>query len=143
MNANDRRIMIQVAAVGAGALLLGYLVKRSAGAAWDGVRSGASRAADFVGQHASATFNPGSTQNAAYRGVNAMGASVSGDEHWTLGGWLYDVFNPPAPEPVTGYAWLDLPDPYPLIVSGRGGRFLGHGASGTWEPEPPDYGIYF
>lgn len=38
--------------------------------------------------------NPTSDQNLAYRGVNAVGSAISGDEHWTLGGWIYDVTHP-------------------------------------------------
>lgn len=35
--------------------------------------------------------NPGSDQNLLYQGVNALGSKVTGDESFTLGGWLYDV----------------------------------------------------
>lgn len=41
-------------------------------------------------------INPASDENLAYRGVNAVGGALSGDEHWTLGGWLYDILHPSA-----------------------------------------------
>lgn len=57
-----------------------------------------SKALDKAAGAAEATaqaVNPTSDQNLAYRGVNAVGAAVSGDPSWSLGSWLYDVFNPP------------------------------------------------
>jgi hypothetical protein len=36
-------------------------------------------------------FNITSDKNLAYSGVNSVGQAVSGDEHWNLGGWLYEV----------------------------------------------------
>lgn len=41
-----------------------------------------------------AAVNPLSDQNLAYRGVNAVGASVSGDNNFSLGGWIYDWVHP-------------------------------------------------
>lgn len=40
-------------------------------------------------------LNPTSDKNLYYRGANAAGAAISGDQSWTVGSWLYDVFNPP------------------------------------------------
>lgn len=54
-------------------------------------------AAAEVGQVASrvgAAINPTSDQNIFYRGVNAIGAAVSGDEKFNLGSWTYDVLHP-------------------------------------------------
>lgn len=54
------------------------------------VKQEATAAAKAVGR----AVDPTSDQNLAYSGVNAVGSAISGDQHWTLGGWLYDVFNP-------------------------------------------------
>jgi len=125
---------------GTAALLALYLVNRAsgaagrawdgaagvAGAAWDGFAGGVSGAADFVGHHAGTTFNPASDQNIVYRSVNAVGGVIADDDSWSLGGWLYDVFNPeptPAPAPPGSWAWYDLPDVRP---------YQGGGASGSW-----------
>ena len=40
---------------------------------------------------ASGALNPISDKNLAYSGVNAIGSVVSGDDDWTLGGWVYDI----------------------------------------------------
>jgi hypothetical protein len=39
-------------------------------------------------------LNPTSDQNLAYKGVNAVGAAVSGDQSWSLGGFIYDLVHP-------------------------------------------------
>ena len=36
-------------------------------------------------------LNPASDKNIVYGGVNSIGAKVSGDKDWSLGGWLYEV----------------------------------------------------
>ncbi len=38
--------------------------------------------------------NPTSDRNLAYRGVNSVGAALSGDASWSLGSWLYDLTHP-------------------------------------------------
>lgn len=38
--------------------------------------------------------NPASDQNLIYSGVSAVGSAVSGDKYWTLGGAVYEYFNP-------------------------------------------------
>lgn len=38
--------------------------------------------------------NPASDKNIINQGVEKLGQVVSGNDSWTLGGWLYDVFNP-------------------------------------------------
>lgn len=40
--------------------------------------------------------NPVSRNNLAYKGVNAVGEAVTGDEHWTLGGYMFELLNPQA-----------------------------------------------
>ncbi len=39
-------------------------------------------------------LNPASPNNVVNSGVNAAGASVTGDEYFTLGGWLFDQTHP-------------------------------------------------
>lgn len=153
----SENLVVKLAAVAGGVLLLGWLANRAAGAvsgaagaawegvagaagaAWGGVTSGLSAAGDFVGAQAATTFNPASDQNFIYRGVNSIGAGLSGDQNWTLGGAAYDL-----------NAWVErtygINQPKPPFTSGGGGQFNGHGASGGWGdpyPSPPDYGIYF
>lgn len=65
--------------LGAAGLLLGYLVYRAA-------KQGLEAAAQAI--------NPVSDKNLAYRGVNAVGEAITGDKEFSLGSWLYDVFNP-------------------------------------------------
>ena len=48
---------------------------------------GAGDAARAVGD----AVNPTSDKNLAYRGVNAVGATITGDDSFSLGGWLYDL----------------------------------------------------
>lgn len=76
--------------IGAG-LLVAYIAARylvskvgeTAGKAVDYVADAAQAAAPYV--------NPASNQNVIYTGINGIGGAVSGEENWTLGGWLYDV----------------------------------------------------
>lgn len=79
--------------VGVGIIVGGALLYWVANKVIDKATSAAGAVGDAV--------NPTSDQNLAYRGVNAIGAAVSGDPSWSLGSWLYDVFNPP-PEAVRG-----------------------------------------
>ena len=37
--------------------------------------------------------NPTNPENVFYEGTNAVGEALTGDEHFTLGGWLYEKFN--------------------------------------------------
>ena len=37
--------------------------------------------------------NPLNQENVFYGGVNALGKKLTGDPHFTLGGWTYEVFN--------------------------------------------------
>lgn len=60
-----------------------YNAKKAAGAV-----------ADTAKQVITKDLNPASDQNLAYRGVNGVGAAVSGDSSWTLGGWIYDITHP-------------------------------------------------
>ena len=38
--------------------------------------------------------NPLNNENVFYEGVNAVGESVSGQEGWSLGSWIYDITHP-------------------------------------------------
>jgi membrane protease YdiL (CAAX protease family) len=42
--------------------------------------------------------NPVSPNNLAYKATNGVGAAVSGDEHFSLGVWLWELTNPQAVE---------------------------------------------
>ena len=112
-------LIVKLAAVGAGAILIGWLVVRAQKAtvatveqAWDGLVGGVSSASEFVGRHAATTLNPASTENAVYRGVNTVIGGLTGDPNFNLGSRAYDWLNPPpAPDPGrNGVMWLDLPD---------------------------------
>jgi|GEM_PF-2962983 len=39
-------------------------------------------------------INPASTNNFIYSGVNSLGEKITGDKHFTLGGWFYDITHP-------------------------------------------------
>lgn len=53
-----------------------------------------SQAAGAVGDVLTHELNPASDQNLVYSGISGLGASVSGKDDWTLGGWIYDVTHP-------------------------------------------------
>lgn len=64
-------------AIAAGALVLGvWYLKKQAG--------------DTVKDAANAV-NPTNPDNVFYEGVNSVGSAVSGDEHWSLGSWIYEL----------------------------------------------------
>lgn len=74
---------------------LGYAVAIASGAAaliviYKFFKGEASEAVKAVGN----AVNPVSDQNVFYRGTNAVGEAVTGDPHFTLGGWVYDVLHP-------------------------------------------------
>lgn len=46
----------------------------------------AARAISEAGQ----AINPTNNQNVFYRGVNGVGEAVTGDDDFSLGGWIYD-----------------------------------------------------
>ncbi|MDL0433960.1 hypothetical protein QPM17_22730 [Marinobacter sp. TBZ242] len=37
--------------------------------------------------------NPTNPDNVFYEGVNGVGEAVTGDEHFSLGGWIYERFH--------------------------------------------------
>jgi hypothetical protein len=81
-----------------GALLVGgavWAIKRATTAASDAagqVLDAASTAVDTI----ATGVNPTSTENWAYRGVNAVGGAVAGQPSgsWSLGTWIYDITHP-------------------------------------------------
>lgn len=71
-------VLVGIAAVTVGAV---YLAKKA-----QGVGSSLASAASTIGT----ALNPVSDQNIAYKGVNALGTAATGDNNFTLGGWVYD-----------------------------------------------------
>ncbi len=53
-----------------------------------------------------AAVNPADDRNLANRAVNAIGEGISGQDGWTLGGWLYDVLHPYEDDPTR--AWYEV-----------------------------------
>ena len=45
------------------------------------------KAAGVVGD----AINPVNDNNIFASGVNAVGAKISGNKHWSLGSWIYDI----------------------------------------------------
>jgi hypothetical protein len=54
-------------------------------------------------------LNPVNEKNLANRAVGAIGAAVTGDEHWSLGGAIYDLFHPYDPNTPTRQVAKGLP----------------------------------
>ncbi len=64
-------------AIAAGVVVLGaWYLKKKAG--------------DTV-QEAANAVNPTNPDNIFYGGVNEVGSAVTGDEHFSLGSWIYDI----------------------------------------------------
>lgn len=84
--------------------------------------SAGAQAAGAVGN----AVNPVNPNNIFYSGVNAVGASTSGDSSWTLGGWIYDLVHgaydpnaavPDVNTPNTGNATVSNPvAPMPAVL---------------------------
>lgn len=82
--------------IGAGLLVIAYVLLKKAGGT-------AAAVADKVG----AAINPASPENIVNQGVTSAGRAISGNDSWTLGGWLYDITHddpvnpkkPPTPAP--------------------------------------------
>ncbi|MGV2873498.1 hypothetical protein [Colwellia sp. E150_009] len=41
--------------------------------------------------NAGQSINPTNQDNIFNQGVLAVGRNITGNEHWTLGGWIYDI----------------------------------------------------
>lgn len=99
----DMRVKL---AIGAGVLLVAYLVIKKIGSGLSAATDVAANVADAVGT----AVNPANPDNLANRGVNALGNAVvssdgpgrNADGSWTLGGSVYDLTHSNA---VTGKWW--------------------------------------
>jgi len=74
-------------ATGAG---VAYLAVLSARAAASAASSAGNAAVDAVYGGLNA-INPVNQENIFYSGVNAVGTKLTGDNAFTLGGWIYDI----------------------------------------------------
>jgi len=88
--------VVGVVALGA-AVWLWFAIKGANGAG----RSLGGGAVDFVGGILSGAndalpepFRPTSDQNLAYKGVNAVGGTLTGQKEFSLGSWVYDFTHP-------------------------------------------------
>lgn len=63
-------------------------------------RDGIGMGVDYSVRQVQTSLNPGSSQNLIYRGVNAVGGSVTGSKDFSLGSWIYDLVNPAPAAPV-------------------------------------------
>lgn len=77
-------VLIAYTAAGAAGLYVAY---RLATAATRGAQAVAETAATVVKRD----LNPASTENIVNRGVSAVGEAVTGEQGWSLGGWLAKV----------------------------------------------------
>ena len=50
------------------------------------------KAAETV-KEVGAAIDPTSSENIFYSGVNSVGSTLTGDEDFSLGGWIYEVAN--------------------------------------------------
>lgn len=101
--------MSRVSLTGGGVLAL-VGVAAAAYVIWKGSRL-AAPLVDAAGEALQAV-NPTNRDNIFYSGVNSVGAAVSGDKDWSLGGWIYDITHPgeldwlnPAPATQTPEEW--------------------------------------
>lgn len=96
----DMMVKLALAAAAVGLVYFGYRkLSGVAGAAGDALAAAGETAINVV----STTLNPASTENAIYKGTNAIGGSLvtdpagpgkNADGSWSLGGWFYDVTHP-------------------------------------------------
>lgn len=68
--------------IGAGLLVIAYVLLKKTGGA-------AAAVAEKVG----AAVNPANPDNIVNQGVTSVGKAVTGNDNWTLGGWLYEAIN--------------------------------------------------
>lgn len=100
----------------AGVVVGGFVLWRfykAAGQVGDKISDAARAAAEVAYHTATVDLNPADPGNVVNRAVLAVPRAVTGDDSWTLGGWLYEVTHPsvtamdrPAPgqsyDPMTG-----------------------------------------
>ncbi|WP_295797418.1 hypothetical protein [uncultured Microbulbifer sp.] len=70
-------------------------------------------------------LNPTSDQNIAYKGVNAVGSTVTGEDDFSLGVWLYEKTHP---EQMAAEKELFQPTPVDDIQPYTGSNYSGWGA---------------
>jgi len=121
-------------AAGVAGLYVAYRIVR-------GVTAGAESVASTAREVITQDLNPASSENIVNRGVSAVGAAVTGDEHWSLGGQLADWFSPTVraaneslrpkppstPDDVIDYAALDY-----YMMGGTGAASGSGGVTGSW-----------
>lgn len=93
-NRETVRLLLAVAIVGGAAV---YMLRRSVADAAGGVGQWLGGVGDSIGAGARAVgtgLNPTSDENYAYRGVNALGANLTGKDDFNLGGAVYDAAPP-------------------------------------------------
>lgn len=78
--------------VGVGGYLAWKAYKGASGLA-DGIGAAASNLGAAVGETLSTTLNPASDQNIVNTGANAIGAAVTGDQTFSVGGAIYETVN--------------------------------------------------
>lgn len=78
----NSKAAVTVAAILAGAVVLYFVAKKLGGAAGE--------IAAKVGN----AVNPVSDTNVAYTGVNKVGQVLTGNDSWSLGSAIYDIFHP-------------------------------------------------
>lgn len=76
--------------------------------------------------------NPASSTNLVNRGVSSIGAAISGDDDWTLGGQLFEWFSPKAREVRDMLAPTPTVDSYIVAANDERGLPPGPGVSGSW-----------
>lgn len=54
----------------------------------------AKQGVEAVADFAARDLNPASSENLVYRGVNAVGGAIAGDDSWSLGSAIYDWLHP-------------------------------------------------
>jgi hypothetical protein len=76
-------------------------VRQTLAKAANGAKALASGAIDAI--------NLANDQNIVNRGVSAIGGAISGDQSWTLGGWIYDIMHTdPMEQPPQNNAPIDF-----------------------------------
>lgn len=122
--------LVQVALIAAGLGLAYYLWRRTAGAVGDAVGSALEQAGAVVSDVADAVIigtNPVNPDNWVNRGVTAAGDLIVSDDgpgrnadgSWTLGGAMFDLFNPGWSDNLSGV----MPSPAPAPVPTGGAAF--------------------
>ena len=89
--------VIKMVAICAAVVAVAWYVKKQVSEAADSAGNAAAAVVDqatALAVGAAQAVNPTSDQNVAYKSVNAVGASITGQKDFNLGSWLYDVTHP-------------------------------------------------